>query len=114
MMSKSDSIKWLQKRTEGYRATTKDTGEIVEDFDDVGKLGSGFMSVDELEEVDIGDGSGSHPTYVNAALPREQKTEVCELLKEYTDCFAWSSLQQKPLIETLCYRHFLNLPLYKL
>jgi hypothetical protein len=30
-------------------------GEFVEDFDEVGKLGNGFESVDELEEMNISD-----------------------------------------------------------
>jgi hypothetical protein len=64
-------------------------GEIVEDFDDIGKLGHGFSSVDELEEVDIGNGTTKRPTYVSANLTREQKGKVCELLKEFVDCFAW-------------------------
>jgi hypothetical protein len=40
----------------------------VEDLDYVGKLGSRFVSMDELEEADIGDGSIRRPTYVNANL----------------------------------------------
>jgi hypothetical protein len=52
------------------------TGELVEDFDEVGKLGSGFTSIDELEEVDIGDGITLWATYVNASLTSEQKSEV--------------------------------------
>jgi hypothetical protein len=33
-----------------------------------GKLGHGFTSADELEEVDIGPGDWPRPTYVSAKL----------------------------------------------
>jgi hypothetical protein len=59
MMNKENSIKWLQERTEGYRSIMNDTGELVEDFNEVGKLGSGFTLIDELEEIDIGDGDNT-------------------------------------------------------
>jgi hypothetical protein len=29
---------------------------VVQDLDELGKLGQGFSSMDDLEEVDIGDG----------------------------------------------------------
>ena len=54
-----------------------------------GKLGHGFMSVDELEEVDIGSGDRPRPTYVSAKLDPEYKRELIDLLKEFKDCFAW-------------------------
>jgi len=54
-----------------------------------GKLGHGFMSIDELEEVDIGSGDRPRPTYVSAKLDPEYKRELINLLKEFKDCFAW-------------------------
>jgi hypothetical protein len=33
-----------------------------------GKLGRGFMSADELEEVDIGNGDKPRPTFISANL----------------------------------------------
>jgi hypothetical protein len=33
-----------------------------------GKLGGGFMSADKLEEVDIGNGDKSRPTFISANL----------------------------------------------
>ena len=36
-----------------------------------GKLGHGFMSVNELEEIDIGPRDRPRPTYVNAKLDPE-------------------------------------------
>jgi len=47
-------------------------------FADDGKLGQGFTSVDDLVEVDIGNGDRPRPTFISA-----------NLLKEYKDCFAW-------------------------
>ena len=53
-----------------------------------GKLGHGFTSADELEEVDIGSGDRPRLTYVSAKLDPEYKQELLNLLKEYRDCFA--------------------------
>jgi hypothetical protein len=33
-----------------------DMCEAIEDFDEVAKLGQGFLSANPLEEIDIGDG----------------------------------------------------------
>jgi hypothetical protein len=41
---------------------------ICSDLADDGKLGYGFMSADELEEVDIGPGDKPWPTFVNKKL----------------------------------------------
>jgi hypothetical protein len=38
MLSKDNNIRWLQKRTEEYRSLKNDIGEVVEDFDEIGKL----------------------------------------------------------------------------
>ena len=57
-------------------------------LDDDGKLGHGFTSADELEEVDIGDGDRPRPTFISAKLDPEYKQELVKLLKEYEDCFA--------------------------
>ena len=54
-----------------------------------GKLGHGFTSVNELEEIDIGPGDRPRPTYVSAKLDPEYKQELIDLLKEFKDCFAW-------------------------
>ena len=53
-----------------------------------GKLGHGFTSVDELEEVDIGSGDRPTATYVSAKLDPEYKQELVDLLKKFKDCFA--------------------------
>ena len=54
-----------------------------------GKLGHGFTSADELEEIDICSGDRPRPTYVSAKLDPEYKQELMDLLKEFKDCFAW-------------------------
>jgi hypothetical protein len=51
MSSKEESIVWLQKHTTTYHGM----GKVIEDFDEVGKLGQRFTSVDKLEEVNLGD-----------------------------------------------------------
>jgi hypothetical protein len=62
MLSKDESLKWLQRRMDEYRSGENDIGGVVEDFNDMGKLGSGFVSSDKLEEVDIGGGDVKRPT----------------------------------------------------
>ena len=53
-----------------------------------GKLGHGFMSANELEEVDIGSRDRPRPMYISAKLDHEYKQELVDLLKELKDCFA--------------------------
>ena len=53
------------------------------------KLGHGFMSADELEEIDIGSGDRPRLMYVSAKLNPKYKQEFVDLLKEFKDCFAW-------------------------
>jgi hypothetical protein len=56
---------------------------------DEGKLGYGFTSTDELEEVDIGPGDKPRPTFISKKLNPELRGAMIILLREYTDCFAW-------------------------
>ena len=81
--------KWLQSRLDKYRAERNDMCEAIEEPDDMDKLGQGFTSVDQLEEVDIGDGTISRPTFVKRNLEADYKSELIALVKEYVDCFAW-------------------------
>jgi hypothetical protein len=46
---------------------------VVEDLDELGKLGRGFSSMDDLEKVDICDGVVPRPTYGSAHLNMIQK-----------------------------------------
>jgi hypothetical protein len=57
---------------------------VVEDSDELGQLGRGFSSMDDIEKVDIGDGVIPRPTYVSVHLNTGQKQEIIELLKAYT------------------------------
>jgi hypothetical protein len=59
------------------------------DLTDDGKLGYGFTSADELEEVDIGPRDKSRPTFVSKMLRPCLREPMIALLKEYADCFAW-------------------------
>jgi hypothetical protein len=45
---------------------------VVEDLDELGKLGRGFSSMEHLEKVDIGDGVVPRPTYVSVQLNTRQ------------------------------------------
>nr|CAD40169.2 OSJNBa0061A09.8 [Oryza sativa Japonica Group] len=69
---------------EGSNVYAKDT---VDDLDD--KQGQGFMSADDLEEIDIGSGDRPRPTFISKNLSPEFRTKLIELLKEFRDCFAW-------------------------
>jgi hypothetical protein len=62
-----------------------------------GKLGRGFMSVDKLEEIDIGDGDKPRPTFISANLDSIFREELIKLLKEYKDCFVWDYLEMPGL-----------------
>jgi hypothetical protein len=88
MATATKDLEWLSRRTAEYRSSKDDAMGVVEDLDELGKLGRGFSSMDNLEEVDIGDGVVSQPTYVSARLNTAQKQEIIELLKAYTCCFA--------------------------
>ncbi len=68
---------------EGSNFYTKNT---VDDLD--GKLGQGFMSADDLEEIDIGPGDRPRLTFISKNLLAEFRTKLIELLKEYRYCFS--------------------------
>ena len=53
-----------------------------------GKLGYGFTSADELEDIDIGSRDRPRPTYVSVKLDPKYKRELIDLLLEFKDCFA--------------------------
>jgi hypothetical protein len=61
--------------------------EVIEDFDEVEKIGQGFISADPLEEIDIGDGITPRPTFVNKNMSLEHKDAIIKLLKDYVNCF---------------------------
>jgi hypothetical protein len=84
------NIEWLKHRVDQYRANKTDAYEVIDDFDELDKLGQGFTSANPLEQVDIGDGSVPQPTFINQNLEADYKFELITLLKEYVDCFAWN------------------------
>jgi hypothetical protein len=45
------------------------------------------MSVDPLEEIDIGHGIIPRPTFINKNMPLEKKDAIIKLLKDYVDYF---------------------------
>jgi hypothetical protein len=61
---------------------------ICSDLVDDGKLGYGFTSANELEEVDIGPGDKPWPTFISKKLDPSLQELMIALLKEYSDCFA--------------------------
>jgi hypothetical protein len=101
MVSKNENLEWLRARTAEYRLAENDTQEVVEDFDEVGKLGQEFVAVDDLEEVDVGDGTERRPTYVNANLSVAEKEEVHALLKQFIGCFTWEYMEMPGLDRAL-------------
>ena len=54
-----------------------------------GKLGYGFTSADDLEEVDISPGDKPRPTFISKKLDPSLREPMIALLMEYRDCFAW-------------------------
>jgi hypothetical protein len=97
MMSRENDVAWLQRCMREYCANKRETGELIKDFDEVGKLGQGFSSVDELEEVNLRKGVMHRPTYINMYLIVEQKDHVVGLLKEFTDYFTWEYIEMSGL-----------------
>jgi hypothetical protein len=65
------------------------SSSICNDLADDGKLGCGFTSADELEEIDIGPGDKPRPTFVSKKLDPSLREPMIALLKEYSDCFSW-------------------------
>jgi hypothetical protein len=89
MVAAIRDLEWLSRQKIEYHSSKDDAMGVVEDLDELGKLGRGFSSMDDLEKVDIGDGVGPRPTYVSARLNTSHKQEIIELLNSYTCYFAW-------------------------
>nr|AAX95395.1 Reverse transcriptase (RNA-dependent DNA polymerase), putative [Oryza sativa Japonica Group]ABA92966.2 retrotransposon protein, putative, unclassified [Oryza sativa Japonica Group] len=75
------------------------TNNTVDDLDD--KQGQGFMSADDLEEVDIGPSDRPRPTFISKNLSPEFRTKLIELLKEYRDCFPWEYYEMPGLSRSI-------------
>jgi hypothetical protein len=100
-MSTQKSVEWLWHRTEQYQSTMNDMCEVIEDFDEVEKLGQGFLLADPLEEIDIGDGITSRSTFVNKNMSLEHKDAIIKLLRDYIDCFTWNCREMPGLSREL-------------
>jgi hypothetical protein len=83
MVAINRDLEWLNRRTLEYCSSTDNAIGVVEDLDELGNLGRVFssMDMDDLEEIDIGDGVVTRPTYVSVRLDVNQKQEMIELLK---------------------------------
>jgi hypothetical protein len=81
---------------------------ICSDLADDGKLGYGFTSADELEEVDIGPRDKPRPTFINKKLDPSLRELMIALLKEYSDCFAWDYTEM-PGLDRSIVEHWLPL-----
>jgi hypothetical protein len=77
IISKEDNLRWLKGQTKEYRSSMNDTGELIDDFDEIGQLGQGFLPIDELSVLDIGVGGEKHPTYMRTNLTTDQNEQVC-------------------------------------
>jgi hypothetical protein len=73
MAAATRDLEWLSRQTAEYRSSKDDAMGVVEDLDELGNLGQGFSSMDELEKVVTGDGVVPRPTYVSARLNMSQK-----------------------------------------
>jgi hypothetical protein len=71
-MSMQKNAEWLRHYTEQYRSTINDMCEVIEDFDEVQKIGQDFSWADPLEEIDLGDGITPRLTFVNKNVFRAQ------------------------------------------
>nr|ABA95996.1 retrotransposon protein, putative, unclassified [Oryza sativa Japonica Group] len=91
-----DPSYYFEGVVEGSNVYAKDT---VDDLDD--KQGQGFMSADELEEIDIGPGDRPRPTFISKKLSPEFRTKLIELLKEFRDCFAWEYYEMPGLSRSI-------------
>jgi hypothetical protein len=78
------------------------------DSTDEGKLGYGFTSADELEEVDIGPGDKPGPTFISKKLSPCLREPMIALLMEYADCFAWDYTEM-PGLDRSIVEHWLPL-----
>jgi hypothetical protein len=75
--------------------------EAREDFDEVEKLRQCFLSVDPLEEINIGDRITTRPTFVNKNMYLEYKDTIIKFLRDYINCFTWNYREMPDLSREL-------------
>jgi hypothetical protein len=83
---------------------------ICSDLTGDGKLGYGFTSADELEEINIGPGDKPRPTFISKKLDMSLREPTIALLKEYSYCFHWDYTEM-PRLDRSIVEH--QLPLNK-
>ena len=71
------------------------------DFTGDDKLGYGFTSADDLEEVDIGPGDKPQPIFISKKLDPSLREPMIALLREYRDCFAWDYTEMPGLYRSI-------------
>jgi hypothetical protein len=76
MVAAIRDLEWLSRRTAEYHSSRDDAMGVVEDLDELGKLGRFSPSMDDLDKVDRGDGVTPRPTYVSAHLNTSQKQKI--------------------------------------
>jgi hypothetical protein len=70
------------------------------------KLGYGFTSADEIEEIDIGPGDKPRPIFISKKLDPSLREPMIALLKEYSDCFAWDYTEMLGLDSSIVEHRF--------
>ena len=65
----------------------EDSPAFAAGFSDDGKLGCGFTSADDLEEVDISPGDKPRPTFISKKLDPVLREEMIALLKRVPGLF---------------------------
>ncbi|XP_059658393.1 uncharacterized protein LOC132304673 [Cornus florida] len=68
----------------------------------------GRSNQEELEKVDLTTDDWPRITYVNKGLPAEEKTALIEVLKEFSDVFAWT-YDEVPGLNPQIVAHHLNI-----
>src|SRR5512141_418368 len=89
----------MEKPSCYFEGVVEGSNVYPKDTDD--KQGQGFMSADELEEIDIGPGDWPRPTFISKNLFPEFRTKLMELLKEFRDCFAWEYYEMPGLSRSI-------------
>jgi hypothetical protein len=90
-------LEWLSRWIVEYHSYM----DVVQDLDELGKLGQSFSSMDDLGKIDIDVGVVPRPTYVSAHLNMSQKQEIIELLKAYMCYIAWDYTEMPGLSREL-------------
>jgi hypothetical protein len=99
-MSTQKNVEWLRHHTKQYPSTTNDMCEVIEDFDEVEKLGQCFSLANPLEEIDIGDGITPRPTFVNKNMSLEHNDAIIKLLRDYIDCLPVITMKCPIVVES--------------